>query len=86
MAKPKTYPDTTLQGLLTARGLTVRCMWEIPGPKDTQIAWITAYAVNGTVILVQTYSGGNGWEAYLPCQSISVGETVDAVVGQLSAT
>jgi hypothetical protein len=64
--KEKVYPNQTLEKLVRMFGQQCSVLWEMKGPKDTDVAWIVAYSINGTVVLVQTYGSG-GWEAYTPC-------------------
>jgi hypothetical protein len=78
-ARPKVYPDTTLQRELEKAGLPAKLLWEIPGPKDTDVAWMSCYGVHGSVVIVQTYGIG-GWEAYTPCPFPEVDRTVQYVI------
>ena len=61
------YPISSghvLEDALRDRGIGCRLLWEIPGPKNTAIAWLTCYRVEAGVVIVETYDGGNGWEAF----------------------
>lgn len=61
------YPDHTLEDALRNHGADVGCLWELRGPKNTDVAWIVCYGVRGlgcgSVVLVETYKSG-GWEAF----------------------
>lgn len=73
--RKKVYADTTFQNAARAAGATVRCLWEIPGPKDTEIAWITFYQINQSCCIVETFKDG-GWNAFTPNTSIDVDATI----------
>jgi hypothetical protein len=81
----KIYPDHTLENELRERGIWAKCLWEMRGPKDTDIAWMVAYAIAGSVVIVQTYKSG-GWQVYLPSQSIRTDETVGEVIERCDLT
>jgi hypothetical protein len=89
MTKTHTYPDNTLAQALRKRGYAVHINWEIKGPKDTQIAWMTHLLANngngdwGTFI-VQTFKDG-GWDVYThPTHTNEVEATVEAVIKSLA--
>jgi hypothetical protein len=75
-------PDKTLQRALGDQGFSTQCMWEIPGPKNTGIAWLTCYNSNGTVFMVQTYKEG-GWQVYLPSVNLLIDKTVEEVIDRV---
>lgn len=62
MKKP-VYPDQTLAERCRQAGADVKALWEIRGPKNTGVAWISGLLVNGHVVLVQTFGEG-GWASY----------------------
>lgn len=76
----KTYPNTTLEKALRERGVPIRLMWEVPGPKDTMVAWLSCYLVNARVVIVQTYKDGNGWQVYTPVEDATITGTVEQVI------
>lgn len=78
--KPGKYPDRTLEERCRAAGATVRCLWQMRGPKNTVIAWMECLQVGSGVVIVQTFKGG-GWEAY---SSLPVNE-IDATVADVLA-
>ena len=80
----KTYPDNTLLRALNERGLNARVQWEIPGPKDTQVAWMTGIWVNNSIVIVQTFEGV-GWEAYTPPKVNDVDQTIADVIERVSS-
>lgn len=41
------YPDRYWADSLRARGLDARLLWEMRGPSDTQIAWLSCYIIYG---------------------------------------
>lgn len=53
----------------------VRLLWEVPGPKDTRIAWLSFYAIGTSVCLVQTYDDGT-WDALTANDTLDVKETI----------
>lgn len=61
--KSKTYPSHVLTDALRDKNVTAQLMWEIPGPKDTQIAWLSCYLIGSCLCVVQTFQGGDGWLA-----------------------
>lgn len=80
--KEKTYPNTELQGILTKNGFDCRTLWEMKGPPNTAIAWLSCYVVNGCTVMVQTYTDNNGWQAYTHNASDKVKDTVEDVVSR----
>jgi hypothetical protein len=86
----KIYPDSTLEHELVKRGCQVRCLWQIPGPKNTMIAWMEGILVQppegpGAVVIVQTYTQG-GWEAFTANKSTDIQDTAEDVMARVSAT
>lgn len=79
------HPDNTLADRLREAGATVRTLWEAPGPKGTAIAWLTGLAVNGRVVIVQTYANGHGWDAYSASPSNDIAATVADVLARCPA-
>lgn len=77
--KAKRYPDKTLETEWQRRGLRYTVGWEIPGPKNTGVAWMVGYGLNGRVVIVQTFIDG-GWEAYTASGSLNVAVTIDDVM------
>lgn len=51
-------------------------LWEIKGPPNTEIAWLSCYAVGRTIAIVQTYKGGNGWNVLTPLASQSIADSM----------
>jgi hypothetical protein len=80
----KTYPNRTLETALRNRSIPYRLLWEIKGPPNTQIAWLTAYAIGKGVCILQTFVDG-GWEAYTHDAFNDAGKAVDDVVARLEA-
>jgi glycerophosphoryl diester phosphodiesterase len=84
-----TYPDNTLAQELRKRGFAVHINWEIKGPKDTEIAWMTHLVAtdgksNFGTMIVQTFKDGNGWNVYVfPSNAIGTEATVEAVIKSL---
>lgn len=78
------YPNTVLEKALRERGVDCRCLWEHRGPKNTFIAWIVAYLVNGRVVMVQTYKEG-GWDAFTPNSENDVEATIKDVMARTGA-
>ena len=82
----KQFPDHTLEKKLQDDGYTVRCMWQIKGPKDTAIKWMEYLFVTDDTgmtyggVIVQTYDGG-GWNAFVEASRHNdIASTVEAVV------
>ena len=75
----KTYPSHVLADALRERGLDCRLMWEIPGPKNTEVAWLSCYLVQSDICIVSTYKGG-WWGAYTPSGKTEAGAIVEDVI------
>ena len=76
----KTYPDTTFEKIARKAGASVTLLWEMRGPKDTSVAWMTCYLVNGMPAIVQTYGEGNGWNVFTPGPHLDIeGTLADAL-------
>lgn len=84
----RVFPDRTLEHELVQRGCQVRCLWQMPGPRGTMIAWMEGILVQadkgGAVIIVQTSRDG-GWEAFTSNKSIEIEATVEDVLARVSA-
>lgn len=82
--RKKTYPDTMLQRLVREAGYQMNPVWEIPGPKNTRVAWLTGYNLNGRMVIVSTFDDrhGGGWEAYTSNDSTGVPATVKDVLAR----
>jgi hypothetical protein len=75
---PKTQTETRLKGIhaelasLGARGLGV-----FDGPNGSELK---LYAVNGSVVIVQVFADGDGYEVFAPItKSNSITATIDAL-------
>jgi hypothetical protein len=56
-----TIPNHTWANEQRAAGKIARLLWEIPGPKDTEIAWLSCYAFGTNVAIVETFKDKNGY-------------------------
>ncbi len=74
--RKRTYPDQTLEKALRASGVRVVVLWEIKGPKDTSVDWMVGYQAGSWPVIVQTYTDGNGWNAFTPARTIDVDKTI----------
>lgn len=74
------HPDSTLEDGLRERGVIVRVMWEMKGPKDTQIAWLQLLGVGSKcrLFIVETYKDG-GWEVFIQSREGKITECIDEV-------
>lgn len=78
----KPTASTVLIDELRKHGLEPVRLWHVPGPKSTNVVWISAYNVNGVVVMVQTYA--EGWDAFTPCQSVKTADTVADVIARVT--
>lgn len=79
MTKTKIYPNRVLEDELRKRGIHVMLFWEIPGPKNTAIAWISCYIVRSMIVHVITYKP-NGWDVMTPVPALMIDATVQEVL------
>lgn len=78
--------NTFVEETLRTEGYSVQTCWEMKGPKDTSVAFLTMYLVHppedgaeGTLMLVQTYFNG-GWEAFPQAsRSNEINATMDSI-------
>lgn len=83
-AKTRTaqYADRTLENALRERThnrVNVALMWEMRGPENTGVAWLSCFIVNGTLLIVETFKDG-GWNALTSDRSNRVDETINDVI------
>lgn len=81
-------PDRTLQTRLRENGYTCLSLWTIPGPENTEVAWMTGYHVNAAgksvIVIVQTFTNGD-WQLFIGTDYITDTNTsVQAVIDALS--
>lgn len=76
MTKTKSYPSHTFARLAREAGFEPRLFWEIKGPKDTAIAWLSCYVIKGRVFHVITYDN-DGWDVLRSNEKL--GETVGSI-------
>lgn len=82
VSKTKTYPNHVAEDELRKRGIMVQCLWELKGPPNTFVEWITCYLVDNTVMLVETYKDGSGWNAFTPSDKNEIATTIDDIVAR----
>lgn len=60
----KSYPNVAIQRAINSLdgGAPCRLLWEMPGPKNTQIAWLSCYSAGKGTFIVRTYKDGNGYD------------------------
>jgi hypothetical protein len=75
MAKSHTYPSHVVQDAARKAGATCLCLWEMKGPPNTMVAWLTCYQLGESICIVETFKDG-GWNAFTPCRSIEIPETI----------
>ena len=80
--KTKIYPDRTFENAMRAKGYLPKLLWEEKGPKDTDVAWMSAYFLGTIVVIHQTYTSG-GWEVYSPCNSVSREDAINDVIARM---
>lgn len=78
--------DNTLKTVLRERNVPVRSMWRMPGPPDTAVDGMECLLINGVPCIVQTYTGNNGWEVYVPSRVVDTMGTIDEVMRRVGAT
>lgn len=78
-----TLPSDIFATELRQRGIDYQVFWEIKGPKNTSIAWITCYRVLSGIVLVQTFDHG-GWNALTDCPSNNIADTIADVIARVS--
>jgi hypothetical protein len=88
MTKQKTYPNTVLVDALQDMGIYRRLMWEIPGPKNTELEWISCYLVEVpgqdiSIIHVVTFKDYNGWDVLVSVNQVKIQETIDEVLRRI---
>lgn len=85
MAKQKIHPDSTLADRCRAAGVRVRLLWEIPGPENTQIAWLSCYAVGPSMCIVETFAKG-GWNVMTPIMESNMDAAVTDVMDRCAVS
>lgn len=75
------YPNSVLADACRKAGAHVGLMWEVPGPKNTAIEWMSCYQIGKSVCIVQTYKEG-GWNAFTPHPGNDIAGTVADVLNR----
>lgn len=75
----KTYPDSTLVDRCRTAGTVVTLLWEIEGPANTNVAWLSCYLVNGLPVIVETFKVG-GWMEFTTSNLLDTDNTVRDVL------
>lgn len=78
----RTPPNTTLPDKCIEAGLRARLMWEIAGPKNSRIAWLSCYAIGHSIAIVETYAGNNGWSVMTPPKSMGIEDAVKDTIAR----
>ena len=74
--RKRTYPDQTLENAARKAGVRVVVLWEMKGPANTAVDWMVGYQLGSWPCIVQTYTDGNGWNAFTPNNSNRVDDTI----------
>ena len=75
----KEFADRRLERTLRDAGARVSTMWEVRGPKNTDVAWITCYQVGHSICIVETFKTG-GFTALTPNSSSHINDVVGDVL------
>lgn len=81
-------PERKFIPLLEGKGVAVELLWDLKGPKDTQITWLSAYALDHSMsncIIITTFEHG-GWDVLVQAsRSNVILDTLNAVLANLQA-
>jgi hypothetical protein len=81
----RVYPNTMLVDECRKHGVDLSLAWEIPGPKNTGVVWLSCYGVVGRagplLVIVETFRDG-GWQAFTHDRSNKVQDTVADVLSR----
>lgn len=69
----------TIVDAARANDVPVHLMWELPGPKNTAVERLACYALGQGVVIVETFTNGDGWQAYTAGSSAQVDDMVSDV-------
>ena len=72
--QPKTIVDAA-----RANDVPIRLLWGMPGPENTAVEWLSCYALGQGVVIVETHTNGDGWQAYTAGSSAKVDDMVSDV-------
>jgi hypothetical protein len=88
MPKREVFASEVLSDRLRQAGYTVRTLWQAKNPASGT-AWLEFNIITAphlmadvlAVVMVQTFAGGDGWEAWIPAHpGIDIDLTVEAVI------
>lgn len=74
----KCYPNREFENKLRELKMICNAMWQMKGPKDTSIVWITCYNVYPIVVIHFTYV--NGWDIAICSDNVETKRTIDDVI------
>lgn len=80
LAKGRTYPDQTLERAARAAGARIVVLWEMRGPEHTAVDWMVGYQIGKYCVIVQTYTDGNGWNAFLGQKTNDIAQSIADVL------
>lgn len=77
--KVKTYPNRVFQDAIRSEGVLLQALWQIKGPKDTGIDWITCYYIAPLTVIHFSYADG-GWDIHTGSEHIERDATINEVL------
>lgn len=79
--RERVYPNNVLAEACRKAGANVQLMWEVPGPKNTMIEWMSCYQIGKSVCIVQTFKE-HGWNAFTPHPHNDIDGTIADVLNR----
>lgn len=75
----KVFADRRLEDRARKEGLNVQLLWEINGPKNTDVAKISMYIINNLLVAVHTYGAG-GFNIFPAVEGITISGSIEQVI------
>jgi hypothetical protein len=78
----KTYPNKVFEQEIRNQKLTCQALWQIKGPKNTAIDWITCYYIAPLTVIHFGYDEG-GWDIHIGSEHIDRKSTIDDLLERI---